>query len=234
MAGTWDDQPKGVVYGDKVNSGLYFAENRRNRWTAQGGIPSARSNGGGGGGAYRPTSIGINQVWRGENYQGYAATSEGGVATMGRAIGSQGADLFKQYQNYNTQQTEAYNKGVDMWQGAYQQGSKASQSNQLANQYADAYGYGTATPTSTPWSSTGTPGAINANLTKMFPKPAPAPAPAPLPFVGKGSPASINANLGKMYPPQAPTPWNPARPASSPAKSRTMNRPWSRPSSGWT
>jgi len=228
MAGTWDNLATGAVFADKVNSELYFAENRRNRWTAQGRIPSAGRMGGGGGGGYHPPSIGINQVWRGENYQGYGAGSEGGVATMGRAIGKGGADLFKQYQNYNTQQTESYNKGVDMWQGAYQQGSQASQSNQVANKYADAYGYGKSNPTM-PLTGKGSPGAINANLTKMFPKPAPASAPAPLPFVGKGSPASINANLGSMYPAK-----NPSRPASSPAKSRTMNRSWSRPSSGWT
>lgn len=154
MAGTWDNAPTGSVFADKMNSELYFAENRRNRWTTQGSI---RTGSVGQGQRFRAPNAGIHQNWGsgGEQYQG--ASLSGRPISTGSF--SPVMDLVNKHIQGIPTRTLQRAQGIQNWQGAYQQAANAAQLKSIGNQMANIM------TTPSPTSSLSSPIAqINQNL----------------------------------------------------------------------
>lgn len=117
MTNTWDNASTGAVFADPVNSELYFAENRRNRWTEHGTIkrgPHIAQY------RFHAPRAGVRQDWSASGGpQGATMGQEGGTMNllMGLVKGVSGAMAERkddQQAQENANQQALYNAGMSM------------------------------------------------------------------------------------------------------------------------
>jgi hypothetical protein len=247
MASTWSNAPTGAVFNDPVNSELYFAESRRNRWTEQGNIKRGNV---ASGPKFAVTGTGVRQrqaqsFGGAEGYQGARAGGASGGVTAGGFL-SGAVDTVKgvygEYKGYKQGQANAaaqaqdtYDKGVDMWAGTYQRGAQQAENARISQQRGAAWTTPKPEPASMPITDIPTYkfASINRSIAKAFPN---APKSTPLTDIPTFKYADVNKNLATTYPKAYPmvdnTQTDAYAPAYAPAQSRALKRQWSRPV-GW-